>query len=96
VLTNLAIPSLPPISSSEIPEYKTEIFHCSVTSITEESSELLGYGILHLKPCIKSSTPKTEVTGSSETLVTTYKTAKCHNPEDHTPHFHSHGNTDHM
>jgi hypothetical protein len=29
---------------------------------------------------------KTVVISSSETLVTTYKTTWCHNPEDHNPH----------
>jgi hypothetical protein len=33
-----------------------------------------------------NSTLKTEVSGSSKTLATTYKTTWCHKPEDHNPH----------
>jgi hypothetical protein len=33
-----------------------------------------------------------EAISSSETLVTTYKTTRHHNPEDHDPHFHSREN----
>jgi hypothetical protein len=30
--------------------------------------------------------------GSSETSVTTYETARCHNPEDQNPNFHTYEN----
>jgi hypothetical protein len=37
---------------------------------------------------VSSSILKMEAVGSSETLVTTYKTTRSHSPEDHAQRFH--------
>jgi hypothetical protein len=50
--------------------------------VTSDGNPGYGSWVVYL---ITQSTPKTGAMISSETLVTTHKTARCHNPEEHDP-----------